>query len=163
MTRYFARSKEDPYICLLRWARKDLENKHTIEEMQEHLRKQGHNVDDGHAELLYRSTFGHATGAYLEMDAYFHLLEYTELQSARQSSLVATCFATVALVVSIFTGVASCRSSNNPTRLAPYQLATLTQPLPGEASIEAKLDELIRVHNDLLLAVVEDSAEEQAR
>ena len=25
MTKYFARSKEDPYICLLRWGKRELE------------------------------------------------------------------------------------------------------------------------------------------
>ena len=113
----------------------------------------------------HRQTFRNPKGdtGYLEMDAYFRLLEHDELQGARRSSLVATRFATLALIVSVAAFCASIWFSISPTMLAPDQLSTLTQPRPGEASIEAKLDELIRVHNDLLLAVGDDSAQAEAR
>lgn len=94
------------------------------------------------------------------MDAYFHLLEHEELREARKSSRTATRFATAALCVSIVTGGLSISSSFNPTKLASDQLDALTRSRPGETSIESKLDELIRVHDDLLLAFVDNPDEE---
>ena len=48
----------------------------------------------------------------------------------------------------------------NPTRLASDQVEALTRPSVSGASIETKLDELIQLQSDLLLATGDEIAGE---
>jgi len=98
---------EDIYIDLLRYGSEHLVDGVTIPEVMAHVREFQPESRLVESENSFKSTFTHVfhpiweTDRYvLSMDGYFNLLEYDELQEARQSSRNALRVAVWAIAIS---------------------------------------------------------------
>jgi hypothetical protein len=89
---------------------------------------------------------------FMDMDAYFKLLEYVELTEARKSATTATRFASIAIVISILSMGASIYFSklqlDTPTKIDESQFELIKQLKFDSSLIEKKLTQLSEAHDN---------------
>lgn len=113
------RKPDDLYIAVLKYGKKNMNEGMTAEDTEKYLNGLGYKFEsiegNAHYEKFFRdifcgsgdqmqikgSTLYNKKKYFMNVEAYFRLLEYTELQEARKSSTRATWFASSALVISI--------------------------------------------------------------
>ncbi len=106
----------DLYISILAYGRDNVGKSVKYSDLLKHLTSLGYKYDEFSVRQFFADLFidkqrpdlndpSHKlpdTGEYyLKHQGYFNLLEYTELTAARRSSTLATCFATLAILISI--------------------------------------------------------------
>ena len=138
--------KDDLYITTLKYGKETLLSGVTYREVKEHLKSKGFgDFDEGekqrHYSVIFKSVFSDVSNRgtndkvkwFMQMEAYFRLLEYVELKEARASSTKATIFAGIAIVISIFATSASIYYSNKqistPTTIESSQFEQIKKLL----------------------------------
>ena len=153
--------KDDLYIAILKHGYDKVREGVTYNSTKQHLKKLGYDVgahdvgaddvgtDDGALYYrLFHETFTHPKGkkfnhtitletkCFIDMDAYFKLVEYTELKEARRSSKIATYFAIAAIVISIVAMVISIYFSykqlKSPTKIETTQFEKIEEWVKGK-------------------------------
>ena len=123
--------ENDLYIVALKYGYSKLEQGVTHSEVKKYLESKGFSFPtreaEKHYDRIFTSIFSEPQGrswknhnvpdsveftCFMDSDAYFKLLEYEELKDARKSSLHATVFASIAIVISIFSTLMSIYYSN---------------------------------------------------
>jgi len=153
---------KDFYLLMLEYGRATLESGVTQKEVKEHFeQKYGYkfDTDDKGRQFtrVFWDVFFDQTGTngrdgnklFMQMEAYFKLLEYVELTEARKSSISATRFASAAIVISILSMIASIYYSNlqlaTPTKINEAQLEIIKQLEFDPAYISAQIQQ---IHDD---------------
>ena len=162
-------TENDLYIIAMRYAYKHLEEGVTYTEVKEHLETKGFVFESkesiNHYSRIFTSIFSEPRGkswkdhsdpdgeeftCYMDSDAYFKLMEYEELKGARKSSLHATIFASIAIVISIVSTFISIHYSkeqlNKPTALVDTQFIKL-----NNEKLESILGEIKSIEKSILI------------
>jgi len=165
--------KEDLHIAILKYGKDKLESGVTFLDLCAHIEGQGYQVSESRMKVylsdsydtlerhrdshnlnlrqgIINSAIANGEMFSLTVESTFRLIEYEEFKSANESSVVATGFATKALVVSICalivsivaTGYSIC-SSGKPTTINHGQLDRLLQLEFDASGINLRLEELI--------------------
>ncbi len=117
---------EDLYIVLIRYGRENLETGVSFDETIEFLKTKGAEFSKAHLRRIFPAAFlkpsdspgspsdcdpipehGESVKRFLRIQSYFHLLEYEELQEARQQAKSARSLAITAIFISAFLALAS--------------------------------------------------------
>jgi len=168
--------EKDIYIITLKYGYKNLEKGVTHSEVKEYLESKGFKFETkeskNHYNRIFTSVFSEPTGkswrnhndpnsedfiCYLNADAYFKLMEYEELKGARKSSLIATIFAIIAIVIAIISTSASIHYSkkqlNTPTVLDEHQINTIKD----KDAIEKSIHEIKEIQEQVLFEMKKDT------
>ena len=153
--------KDNLYIDVLKFGKLKIQEGTKFKELKDHLKGIGYEYkteeNEKHWQRLFYDTFsglegttsarldsesGEETLSFMEMDAYFRLLEHEELKNARNSSLLATIFAIIAIGLSIFATMESVYYSKQQleSSISIDQLKTLQI---DQDELNSKLDKLI--------------------
>jgi len=149
---YATMKKDDLYIAILKHGYDKINEGVTYDSVRQHLEKLGYSfdADDNISRLhkLFYETFSLHTGKktrgtvdseskyYIDIDAYFKLVEYTELKEARRASKNATYFAIIAIVISIvafgFSIYFSIKQLKSPTKIETTQFEMIEEWVKGK-------------------------------
>lgn len=152
-------AKKDFYLLMLEHGMATLESGTTQDDVLQHFKgTHNYNFDSDDKMKQFRRIFwdvfsdpigkGGAEGnkLYMDMEAYFKLLEYIELTEARKSSTKATYFASFAIVISIILMAASIYFSkaqlNAPTIIEKSQMDIIKQLKYDSTPIAKQLKDL---------------------
>lgn len=114
MSNLFKKREEDFYICMLRYAKANLENGVNYRSVVKHLKEKGFNIPEENSTLLahyfpmaFYSTNNDTTPPFkfhyfLKPDAYMHLVTHDEMVQARKSAIEARIFAIIAIGLSVY-------------------------------------------------------------
>ncbi len=138
------KTNDDLYIAVLQFGKDNIGKPFKFPELEKHLKDNGYEYEEFALRQFFAALYislespgGNNQNApinpnqtfFLEQSGYFHLLEFHELQSARKSSIQATYFAIVAILISILSTVISIYYSNkqlnNPTTINIEQFEAL--------------------------------------
>ena len=163
------RNKEDLYISVLKFGKANIGRPFKYIELQKYLNKKGYKYEEFALRQFFAALFvsrdspsGNDTGRpindnydfFLEHSGYFNLMEHEELNSARKSSLVAKCFAIIAIIISIISTYTSIyfsnRQLNTPSTISPNQFEQIKN-----TNIKAELNEII-VNQKLILEKIKN-------
>ena len=153
------KQKEDLYIKILAYGKQNIGHPIKYSEIQSYLDNEGYDYDEFSLRQLFSDLFinkhnphGNDPSSvppedgefFLEHNGYFNLLEHEELQSARKSSLLATIFASVAILISIVSTSISIYYSNKqlntPVKLDATQITKLSGPIKIDTTQLNKMD-----------------------
>lgn len=157
--------RDDLYIKILSFGKQNLGKPFKFSELKTYLNDEGYEYDDYAVTQFFIALFAdkkrptgnipseipHENGEFfLQHDGYFNLLEHEELVSARKSSLNATIFASIAIVISIMsTGISIYFSNiqiNKPITIEQPQFEKLIN-----SSTEELLKQIQSTQNDILI------------
>ncbi len=144
--------KDDLYIAILKHGYDKIREGVTYSSVWQYLNGLGYDVGpDDNTPLYHRifhETFSHQKGkefrkqidrdtkCFIDMEAYFQLLEYIELKEARSASKKATYFAFAAIVISIvamgFSIYFSNKQLKSPTMIEPTQFEKIEEWVKGK-------------------------------
>ncbi len=106
---------EDLYIALIRYGRDHLKEGVDRDQAKQYLIEKGYSFDDGDRQFLFTRLFNDTfvsqgfigSKGFLLLSSYFNLLEYEELNEARQQAKDAKKMAIIAIFISAFLALAS--------------------------------------------------------
>jgi len=119
--------KEDIYVAVLKFDKDNIGKPFKFPELEKHLKDKGYEYEEFALRQFFAALFISVESPggnnqhspidpnqtfFLEQTGYFHLLKFEELESARKSSLQATCFAGIAIFISVASTCISIYYSN---------------------------------------------------
>lgn len=159
--------QDDIYIKILSFGKQNLGRPFKFVELKKYLKDEGYEYDDYAVTQLFMVLFtdkkrpsgNHPGGIppddgefFLKHNGYFNLLEHEELLSARKSSLYATIFASIAIIISIISAATSIYFSNaqlnKPITIEQPQFEKLANNSTGEL-----LKKIQSTQNDILIEI----------